>query len=531
MELRHRHVLITGGCSGLGLSLAKKIIARCNKVTVFDVADHWEVLQGLQALAEQSGSGAKVIALPADVSNYIQVKKAVANAQQQHGSVDVVFANAGISPHSVFNEGDIELWEDINRVNYLGVVYTLKAVLPGMVQRGSGHAVITSSLLGVCGAAGVSAYAASKFALRGLADSIRTELLDTGVSLHLACPGWIDTPLARTAQQNLPPLCKAALEMFPSKLAPADQVMELMIRSVAKDEYLVKSSDVFGTLLLSSGLGPSSPFVLPTKQVDLQAIAEQTGSVAKVIALQADVSKFTEVKEAVAEAQKRHGPVDVVFANAGIAPYSALFVEGDIKLWEDINRVNYLGVVYTLKAVLPGMVQRSSGHAVITCSLAGVCGGAGGSAYAASKFALRGLADSIRTELLGTGVSLHLACPGWTDTPLARKAQQNLPPLCKAIVEVFPSKLVPVDQVTELMIQSIEKDEYLVKSPDVPGTLLLSSGLGPSSPFVLPTWLHILLAPLLALLQWYIRYAMDRTILKARATEKARKPSAVRKEE
>ncbi|KAK9816919.1 hypothetical protein WJX72_007083 [[Myrmecia] bisecta] len=185
------------------------------------------------------------------------------------------------------------------------------------------------------------------------------------------------------------------------------------------------------------------------------------------------------------------------------------------------------------------MVQRSSGHAVITCSLAGVVGGAGGSAYAASKFALRGLADSIRAEVCGpvpsvcrvVGGPLHLACPGWTDTPLARKAKQNLPPLCKAIVEVFPSKMVPADQVTELMIRSIERDEYLVKAPDVFRTLVLSSGLGPSSPFVLPTWLHLLLAPLLALLQWYIRYAMDRTILKVRATEKAGKPSAMRTEE
>ncbi|KAK9824074.1 hypothetical protein WJX72_007538 [[Myrmecia] bisecta] len=264
---------------------------------------------------------------------------------------------------------------------------------------------------------------------------------------------------------------------------------------------------------------------------NLQALAEQTGSGAKVIALPADVSKYFEVKEAVAEAQQQHGPVDIVFANAGISPCTALFVEGDIKLWEDVNSVNYLGVVYTLKAVLPGMVQRSSGHAVITCSLAGVVGGAAHSAYAASKFALRGLSDSIRAELLGTGVSLHLACPGWTDTPLARKGQQNLPPLCKAIVEVFPVELVPADQVTELMIRSIERGEYLVKMPDVFGNLLLSSGLGPSSPFVFPTWLHILLAPLLALLQWYIRYAMDKTILKARATERAGKSSAVRKEE
>ncbi|KAK9817122.1 hypothetical protein WJX72_009840 [[Myrmecia] bisecta] len=169
------------------------------------------------------------------------------------------------------------------------------------------------------------------------------------------------------------------------------------------------------------------------------------GPRAQVLALQADVSNYNEVRAAVSDAERQHGPVDVVFANAGISPYSALFVDGDIQLWEDVNRVNYLGVVYTLRAVLPGMVQRGSGHAVITCSIVGVCGGPGGSAYAASKFAVRGLADSIRAELLGTGVSLHLACPVWSDTPLARKAVQQWPELCKSFYENYITGLMPAE--------------------------------------------------------------------------------------
>jgi len=119
----------------------------------------------------------------------------------------------------------------------------------------------------------------------------------------------------------------------------------------------------------------------------------------------------------VAEVRKELGPIDLLVNNAGQSRYHT-FVESPVEEFEHLMRVNYLGAVYCLKAVLPAMIERGQGHIVNISSIAGRIGTLRHTAYSATKFALAGLSESLYYELLGTGVGLTLVNPGLFETHL-----------------------------------------------------------------------------------------------------------------
>ncbi len=138
--------------------------------------------------------GQRVTALPCDVADRAQVDRAIAEATEVSGRVDVLLTCAGFCEPQRFVETEID---DLVRhidVNLLGTIYAVRAVASSMIERGSGHIGLVSSMGGLVGVYGYAGYSASKFGVTGFAEVLRSELKPHGVGVTLACPPNMDTP-------------------------------------------------------------------------------------------------------------------------------------------------------------------------------------------------------------------------------------------------------------------------------------------------------------------------------------------------
>jgi NAD(P)-dependent dehydrogenase (short-subunit alcohol dehydrogenase family) len=182
--------LITGGSSGIGRGTALRLAARGCKVVV--AARNEQALQ--EVVREASAGGAEALAVPTDVSDAEQCRRAVEAAVQRFGQLDILLCCAGLSMRAYFEGTDLAAMERVFRVNFFGTLYCTHFALPH-VKRVRGSLVAVSSLTGRRGTPSYSLYGASKFAIQGLYDALRLELGRDGVHVGVVSPGFVDTPL------------------------------------------------------------------------------------------------------------------------------------------------------------------------------------------------------------------------------------------------------------------------------------------------------------------------------------------------
>lgn len=188
-------VVITGGSSGIGRELAYQLSAQ-GALLVLAARD--PVLLDAVA-AECRRRGARAISVPTDVSVEAECAALIARAVEEYGRIDTLVNNAGISMRARFEElGSTEPIERIMRINYFGSVYCTWYALPHL-KRTRGRIVVVSSLAGKTGVPTLSAYAASKHAVAGFFESLRTEIAGDGVSITIAYPGFVATDIATRA--------------------------------------------------------------------------------------------------------------------------------------------------------------------------------------------------------------------------------------------------------------------------------------------------------------------------------------------
>lgn len=202
LRLKGKHVFITGGSTGLGLAIAIKCAQAGALVSI--VSRSLENLKSAKAKIE-AAAGGRVVALACDATDAGRVAAVVSEAAEAHGrGVDVLVCSAGLAEPGYFLEVPIEQHQRQMNLNYFGTLNAIKAVLPAMVTQGDGHLVLVSSAVALCGMVGYTPYAPSKFALRGLADSLRNELAGSGVRVTIFYPSNMDTPGFATENKTKP---------------------------------------------------------------------------------------------------------------------------------------------------------------------------------------------------------------------------------------------------------------------------------------------------------------------------------------
>jgi 3-dehydrosphinganine reductase len=188
-------VYITGGSSGIGLALARFYAGEgCDVVLLARDSAKLEAAadscRKLAASAEQQISGVSL-----DITAYTSLSAQFDRVIAQHGLPDLVILCAGVAGNKTFLDTTADEFDEIVDINLAGSREVARAVLPAMLQRGSGQIAFVSSMAGLTGIYGYSAYSASKFAVTGLSQALRQELAGTGVSVHLICPPEVDTPM------------------------------------------------------------------------------------------------------------------------------------------------------------------------------------------------------------------------------------------------------------------------------------------------------------------------------------------------
>lgn len=247
MPLANSVIWITGASSGIGEAIGLAISKLENVKLVLSARREDE----LQRVAIQTGLPASaVLVLPMDMSDLASLSAHVDTVHQRFGRIDYLFQNAGISQRSLVVDTDFSVFKRIMDVNFFGVVALTKAILPLMLAQGSGHFVVTSSVAGKLATKQRSGYCASKHALHGFFDALRSEVYETGLRITIVCPGYIRTAISINALKADGHTHGKMDENQDVGMAPGDFAQRLM-RAVSneKEEVYIGGSEIYGIYL------------------------------------------------------------------------------------------------------------------------------------------------------------------------------------------------------------------------------------------------------------------------------------------
>lgn len=192
--MKNKVVVITGASSGIGKACAKYFASKGAKVALG--ARNKDKLDA--AVEEIRKEGGEAIAVPTDVAVQEDCKNLIEKTVEAFGGVDVLINNAGISMRALFKDTEISVIEKVMQVNFWGTVYCTKYALPYLLKS-KGSVVGVSSIAGYVGLPARTGYSASKYAMQGFLDALRSENRDTGLHVLIACPGFTASNIRNTA--------------------------------------------------------------------------------------------------------------------------------------------------------------------------------------------------------------------------------------------------------------------------------------------------------------------------------------------
>ncbi|MFT4201329.1 SDR family oxidoreductase [Gordonia sp. (in: high G+C Gram-positive bacteria)] len=233
MEVDGRVAIVTGAASGIGAALSAELVARGARVVVADL-DETATARTAARLPEGSA-----VAVAGDTSDPAVIEAQIAAAERAFGPVDLYFANAGIAGAAGLAATD-EDWARALDVNLLAHVRAARALVPGWVERGSGHFVTTASAAGLLSQIGSATYSTTKHAAVGFAEWLSLTYGDDGVGVSCVCPMGVDTALLRPDRpvSDAEALMLHTVESAGEVLDPAD-VAVMVLDAVAADRFLV----------------------------------------------------------------------------------------------------------------------------------------------------------------------------------------------------------------------------------------------------------------------------------------------------
>ncbi len=224
MKLGGKHVVVTGGASGIGRALCRRFVAEGARAVVVADLD----AAGAGAVADELGDLG--LGLDVDVSDESQVVSLVESAERANGPIDLFCSNAGISIH-----GGVEVenadWQKILDVNLMAHIYAARAVLPSMTSRGEGYLLNTASAAGLLSQIGSAPYAVTKHAAVALAEWLSITYGDRGIVVSVLCPQGVRT--AMTADMD-----EGGVAGIDGMLEPED-VAQVVVEGIDEERFLI----------------------------------------------------------------------------------------------------------------------------------------------------------------------------------------------------------------------------------------------------------------------------------------------------
>lgn len=242
----HRHFVITGGSSGLGLALAQRLVREGARVTLV-ARNEQRLLAALETLRGESPA-AVVDCRVADVTDETATQEAMAAIAAESGAIDGLINCAGVMREGYFETLTQRDFREVMEVNYFGPLNATRAALPFLAAQGGrqhGHKgnapaawlINIASVAGLTGVFGYTPYCASKHALVGLTESLYYELAPQGIRVQLVCPGEFDSPMVDTLEQGRTPENRAQTLSIPK--ASLDAIADDTLTGLHKGDYLI----------------------------------------------------------------------------------------------------------------------------------------------------------------------------------------------------------------------------------------------------------------------------------------------------
>lgn len=236
-EFRNKLILITGGSNGIGLALAKLFVGKGAHIWLIARREQLlkKALQDLNQLNNLPDQRHGYVSC--DVSNNSEVDSTIEEIIQKVGIPDILINCAGVVQPGEFLDLDMDKFHWMMDVNYFGLVNTTRKVLPGMIDRGSGHIVNLSSMAAVLGIYGYAAYGPSKSAVLNFSEALRMELKSKGILVSIALPTDTDTDQLRYEDNYRPPETKAIAAL--GSVHSPEGVAEEIIKGISKKKFLI----------------------------------------------------------------------------------------------------------------------------------------------------------------------------------------------------------------------------------------------------------------------------------------------------
>lgn len=195
MNYQGKTIWITGASSGIGEAFARAFYREGANLILSSRRE--EVLQQVKESLGEEISHVKIISL--DLTDSSSFREKAREALAAFGQIDLLINNGGVSQRATVLESEMETYRRLMEINYFGSVGLTKQVLPHMVERKSGHIIVTSSVAGKIGTRYRSGYSASKHAVQGFFNSLRQEMYEHNIAVTLLCPGFIKTNISKNA--------------------------------------------------------------------------------------------------------------------------------------------------------------------------------------------------------------------------------------------------------------------------------------------------------------------------------------------
>lgn len=273
--------LITGGSSGIGLALAKRLAQLGADVWI--AARRPEQLKiALDEIENcRLNPAQRFGTIQLDVSDESQVDRELNKFLNDVGTPDLLVNNAGLTRPGEILTQDSEIFRWLMNVNYFGALYVTKCIVPAMVKRRTGHIVNVSSGAGFIPLYGYGAYGATKYALRGFSDVLRSELKGSNINVSVVMPADVDTPQHDEEMTYLPEITKKIVGDNEVLMKP-EAVAEEIIRGIRRNDYVILPGFFLKVYYFLYNLGTLGYWVMDLMLADAHKKLAQGAASAKV---------------------------------------------------------------------------------------------------------------------------------------------------------------------------------------------------------------------------------------------------------